>query len=470
MTSKLRRKLQTTIQRITVDPRNFCGRPRVCRATVLFSAILVAGFAGADSRFVRPVAYQQSLSETGNVPVVRIESVSEKTCVTPVSYAAPQNQAPAKAPTQSASASTSGKPLKWVSVNSPEAREIGRSSSAESNSVTKNSSGGTVKQVAAERAVSEAPMVTPIPAMMPRYSRVRLTAGEEKADSATAPESGINALDLNSLDLGSDSGLENSDSKDGGLSEPLAMPAENPENTLVPEDTTSDMQIPGAIGKEEESTLNQGGLNQNEVMPENGPAAPETDSVGNELRNQLPKVAAPELPPEVDLKKDSLTESITTRQVDVEDYDMPCESSEPMHRITEITNDIDLKDHKIVPKSCPLAPVGEAFPAREFAGTNVTWTASNLCHNPLYFEQPALERYGHTIGPLQPVLSGAQFLATIPAMPLLMAIDPPNECQYALGYYRPGSCAPYKWSPIPYSTRGAIVEGGVATALVFLIP
>ena len=64
----------------------------------------------------------------------------------------------------------------------------------------------------------------------------------------------------------------------------------------------------------------------------------------------------------------------------------------------------------------------------------------------------------------------AQFLVTIPALPMLMAIDPPNECEYALGFYRPGSCAPRKWSPIPYSTRGAIATGGVATALVFLIP
>ena len=51
-----------------------------------------------------------------------------------------------------------------------------------------------------------------------------------------------------------------------------------------------------------------------------------------------------------------------------------------------------------------------------------------------------------------------------------MAIDPPNECQYVLGYYRPGECAPYVLDPIPFSVRAAVVEGGIATALIFLIP
>ena len=66
-------------------------------------------------------------------------------------------------------------------------------------------------------------------------------------------------------------------------------------------------------------------------------------------------------------------------------------------------------------------------------------------------------------------LSDVQLL-TVPALPWLMAIDPPNECQYVLGYYRPGECAPYVIDPIPYSVRAAVVEGGVATALIFLIP
>ena len=238
------------------------------------------------------------------------------------------------------------------------------------------------------------------------------------------------------------------------------MNAETEEDEEQPLADESDAQNPGAIGNEkEESMMKQGGLDLN--------ADALDDQTVEPAKEQLPAL---EQPGKLPATKDPISETFTTKQVDDSDFDMPCQSSEPMHRITEITNDIELHDNRIVPKSCPLSPEGENFPAREFAGTNFTWTASNLCHNPLYFEQPALERYGHTIGPLQPVLSGAQFLVTIPALPMLMAIDPPNECEYALGFYRPGSCAPRKWSPIPYSTRGALATGGIATALVFLIP
>ena len=91
----------------------------------------------------------------------------------------------------------------------------------------------------------------------------------------------------------------------------------------------------------------------------------------------------------------------------------------------------------------------------------MTWKASALCHKPLYFEQIQLERYGHTSGPWsQPFLSGGHFILNIAALPYKMGINPMNECQYALGYYRPGSCAPWLLSPIPLSLRGAAAEAG----------
>jgi hypothetical protein len=51
-----------------------------------------------------------------------------------------------------------------------------------------------------------------------------------------------------------------------------------------------------------------------------------------------------------------------------------------------------------------------------------------------------------------------------------MAINPPHECQYSLGYYRPGSCAPWMIPPIPLSLRGAVAETGIIVGGVFLIP
>jgi hypothetical protein len=99
------------------------------------------------------------------------------------------------------------------------------------------------------------------------------------------------------------------------------------------------------------------------------------------------------------------------------------------------------------------------------------WKASALCHKPLYFEQESLERYGHTTGPVsEPFVAGAHFFVNIAALPYWMGINPPNECQYALGHYRPGSCAPWMIDPIPLSARGALYEAGAVTGAILLFP
>jgi hypothetical protein len=100
-----------------------------------------------------------------------------------------------------------------------------------------------------------------------------------------------------------------------------------------------------------------------------------------------------------------------------------------------------------------------------------TWKASALCHKPLYFEDVQLERYGHSAGPfLQPLASAAQFYLLVPALPYSMGVELPCECMYDLGYYRPGSCAPYMLDPIPLSVRAGLAEAGVVTGLIFAIP
>jgi hypothetical protein len=101
----------------------------------------------------------------------------------------------------------------------------------------------------------------------------------------------------------------------------------------------------------------------------------------------------------------------------------------------------------------------------------MTWKASELMHKPLYFEEVALERYGHTAGPIwQPVISSGHFFANIAVMPYKMGIHPMTECQYALGYYRPGNCAPWQLPAVPLSGRGALYQAKVVTGSVFLLP
>lgn len=111
------------------------------------------------------------------------------------------------------------------------------------------------------------------------------------------------------------------------------------------------------------------------------------------------------------------------------------------------------------------------FQPRNWAPVTYMWKASGLCHKPLYFEQVQLERYGHDWGPvLQPIMSGAHFFGTIPILPYKMGLQTPNECDYALGYYRPGSCAPYMIEPLGFTWRAAAFQAGAVTGAAFAIP
>jgi hypothetical protein len=122
-----------------------------------------------------------------------------------------------------------------------------------------------------------------------------------------------------------------------------------------------------------------------------------------------------------------------------------------------------------LPAECTLGT--DPFLGRHFVQTTFTWKASALCHKPIYFEQLQLERYGHTAGPVvQPFLSGAHFFVSIAALPYAMGVQPPNECVYQLGLYRPGSCAPWLVDPIPLSLRGALFQTGAVLGGIYLIP
>jgi hypothetical protein len=122
-----------------------------------------------------------------------------------------------------------------------------------------------------------------------------------------------------------------------------------------------------------------------------------------------------------------------------------------------------------LPSECTLGGLRTA--ERHWMPSTFAWHASGLCHKPLYFEDVQLERYGHTTGPYtQPFISSAHFFLNIATLPYHMAINPPHECQYALGYYRPGNCAPWMLQPIPLSLRGGLAEAGVIVGGVFLIP
>lgn len=157
-----------------------------------------------------------------------------------------------------------------------------------------------------------------------------------------------------------------------------------------------------------------------------------------------------ELDTDTDVVDDACKEAFDFKKIGVIDYDIAAEKGE-------------------LPSECPLKK--REFEPRSWVPTTFAWKASGLCHKPLYFENVQLERYGHSWGPyLQPVISQGHFFLSVPVLPYMMGLCPPNECQYTLGYYRPGNCAPYMLDPLPISIRAALFEAGAWTGAAYLIP
>ena len=143
-------------------------------------------------------------------------------------------------------------------------------------------------------------------------------------------------------------------------------------------------------------------------------------------------------------------------------------ASSPIHLISLNLAPIPKADSTI-PYECPLT--GYGTDVRCWTPQTFTFTASNLCHKPLYFQDIQLERYGHSRGPiLQPFASAAHFFGNIAILPYNTGVYPPNECRYALGYYRPGDCAPWLRTPLPISRRGMLYQAGFVTGATLLLP
>jgi len=186
------------------------------------------------------------------------------------------------------------------------------------------------------------------------------------------------------------------------------------------------------------------------------------DPFAGEEEPRLERV--PGMQPPERLQPDELTQGPGPRAMP---YACP-NPREYVKRLSDISTNIAAEPGEF-PVECGLGD--EDFEPRNFQGTVMAWKASALCHKPLYFEDVELERYGQTCSPLfQPLLSASKFFLTIPILPYKFGLEPPCECIYPLGYYRPGSCAPFIIPPVPISVRGALLEAGVWVAGVALVP
>jgi len=121
------------------------------------------------------------------------------------------------------------------------------------------------------------------------------------------------------------------------------------------------------------------------------------------------------------------------------------------------------------PNIVPLPQVGSVD--RQFGDMQYHWMASNTTHNPLYFEDVPLERYGHTYpDAVQPLVSVGKFGIQLVGLPYQMALHPVWEEQYPLGFYRPGDNAPHLRYKVPLNGKAALTAAGVYTGLIFLFP
>jgi len=110
--------------------------------------------------------------------------------------------------------------------------------------------------------------------------------------------------------------------------------------------------------------------------------------------------------------------------------------------------------------------------SRDWTPLSYSWEAPQLKYNPLYFEDPQLERYGNEIGILQPFLSGARFYTTIATLPYQMMSEGNSVCHtvYDFGYARPGDCVPYALEVPEFSLTGSLASGGWVYALIVILP
>jgi hypothetical protein len=254
------------------------------------------------------------------------------------------------------------------------------------------------------------------------------------------------------------------------------------------------MQVSGVTSQETPSETAPRGNAMSEELPDSPAArAPSTepmptDSEPAPLQPALDPFADEPIPtpPQEDrpapldrLPPGDLSEGISTAPADVgcRDYGVECRraiadlQSRGIDKIV-VGLVIDGVEGEDFPCDCKLGENVEApeFPGRHFSRTCFAWKATGTCHKPLYFEDVQLERYGHSWNPvLQPFMSAGHFFVSVPLLPYKMGLNPPRECMYTLGYYRPGSCAPYVLEPIPLSLRAAIWEGLGVTGWAFLM-
>ncbi|MGA7501389.1 MAG: hypothetical protein WBX00_32045, partial [Isosphaeraceae bacterium] len=206
-----------------------------------------------------------------------------------------------------------------------------------------------------------------------------------------------------------------------------------------------------------------------------GPAAASNSDFFIPQRENPPSTLRPDLQRRVDEIARMQEEELTRKQTrPVPDPQPPVagapDSITDLRTQTQTQVDISRAPSPAEARPIRAIPVPEDWVPlgrREWSAQRKYWAAAATCHMPLYFQDPMLERYGHSVeqyfGPLgrymaypvddhtqttqrnqmvQPFFSVGLFAWQIITLPYALVVDPPWEAQYDLGYWRPGDKIP----------------------------
>lgn len=128
-------------------------------------------------------------------------------------------------------------------------------------------------------------------------------------------------------------------------------------------------------------------------------------------------------------------------------------------------------DPEQLPEEFDMKLNTEDYQPRQSSATVFQWAPTNFYHYPLYFEDPSLERYGHTYHPIiQPFASTGRFATQLVGLPYQMALHPVNAKEYPLGRYRPGEYAPKQHPQIPFNEEATLMQVIAVAGLILIIP
>lgn len=111
-----------------------------------------------------------------------------------------------------------------------------------------------------------------------------------------------------------------------------------------------------------------------------------------------------------------------------------------------------------------------AAPFRRSASLHHLACKTGVCHQPLYFEEVNLERYGTTFGRLQPAISAVRFFARFPQLPYRATIDRPRICYYHRHPFEAGRCAPWERETPRWSARATLAESIAVAGVILVFP